>query len=381
MMRVDVKPDMLHWALERAGMSTGDLLKKFPKIVQWAQGEIRPTLKQIEAFAKAVRVPVGYLFLPEPPEERIPIPDLRTMGGAPHRSPSPDLLDVVYLCQRRQAWYRDYARSVGEEARPFVGSVTINDSIEKTAQTMRQTLGFDVEARRRCLSWTEALKLFIEHAEDRGVLVMISGVVGTNNRRKLDPGEFRGFALVDDLAPLVFINGADTKAAQIFTLAHELAHVWLGESALSDAGPDSVPSHRIERWCNAVAAEFLVPLGELRETLQRKEPLSEVQNLARQFKVSTLVILRRLLDARKISQEVFNEAYSRELDRLLERAKSSSGGDFYLTQEVRASRRFVRSLIISTLEGQTLYREAFQLLGIKKEQTFNEWKKRLEVGI
>lgn len=381
MMRVEVKPDMLRWALERAGMSTDDLRRKFPKIIQWAKGEVKPTLKQLEAFARAVRVPVGYLFLPKPPEEQIPIPDLRTMGGVTKRSPSPDLLDAVYLCQRRQAWYRDYARSVGEEARSFVGSVTINDSIEKTAWTIRQILGFDVEARRRCYSWTEALKLFIEHAEDHGVLVMISGVVSTNNRRKLDPGEFRGFALVDDLAPLVFINGSDTKAAQMFTLAHELAHIWLGESALSDAGPDSVPSHQIERWCNAVAAEFLVPLEELSETLRRKEPLSEVQNLARQFKVSTLVIFRRLLDAQKISQEVFKKAYSNELDKLVERAKSSKGGDFYLTQEVRASRRFVRSLIVSTLEGQTLYREAFQLLGIKKEQTFNEWMRRLGVGI
>ncbi len=380
-MRVDVKPDMLCWAIERAGMSTGDLRKKFPKIVQWAKGEVKPTLKQLEAFARAVRVPVGYMFLPEPPEERLPIPDLRTIGGAPHRTPSPDLLDVIYLCQRRQAWYRDYARSVGEEARSFVGSVTIDDSIVETARAMRETLGFDVEARRRCPTWTDALKLFIEHAEDRGVLVMISGVVGTNNRRKLDPDEFRGFTLVDNLAPLVFINGSDTKAAQIFTLAHELAHVWLGKSALSDAGPESLPSNRIERWCNAVAAEFLVPIEELRKTLRRREPLTEVQNLARQFKVSTLVIMRRLLDARKISRKVFEEAYKHELDILKERAKTSQGGDFYLTQEVRASRRFVRSLIISTLEGQTLYREAFQLLGIKKEQTFNEWKKRLGVGV
>ncbi|NOZ68907.1 MAG: ImmA/IrrE family metallo-endopeptidase [Deferribacteres bacterium] len=381
MIRVDVEPALLRWAIKRARLSTEDLQRKFPKIVQWEQRKAKPTLTQLENFAKAVRLPVGYLFLSEPPEERIPIPDLRTMSGTTQRPPSPDLLDVIYLCQRRQAWYRDYARSAGEETCPFVGSGTIDSPVEEAAEAMRQALNFGIEERQSCPSWTEALRQFIDHAEDMGVLVMISGVVGTNNRRRLDPGEFRGFALTDDLAPLVFINGADTKAAQIFTLAHELAHIWLGKSAVSDAGPDSAPPDRTERWCNAVAAEFLVPFQDLREYLHRKQPLEEVQNLARRFKVSTLVILRRLLDAKKISRQIFTETYSREAHKLRERAKSSPGGDFYLTQDMRTSRRFVRSLIVSTLEGQTLYREAFQLLGIRKEQTFNEWKRRLGVGV
>ena len=378
MIRVAVKPELLRWARERAGRSRESLRGKFPRIDQWERGEAKPTLKQLEAFAKAVCVPVGYLFLPEPPRERIPIPDLRTMGGGPLGPPSPDLLDVIYLCQRRQAWYRDYARLSGEEERAFVGSVTLDAPIEKSAEVMRRALGFDLEARRECPTWTEALRHFIGEAEDLGVLVMVSGVVGTNNRRRLDPQEFRGFALADKLAPLVFINGADTKAAQMFTLAHELAHLWLGESALSNVGPESVPSHRLERWCNAVAAELLVPLRVLRKEVSRKDPLAEVPALARRFKVSTLVILRRLFDARLFTRELFQEAYAREMERLRKLSKGS-GGDFYLTQEARASRRFVRALLVSTLEGHTLYREAFQLLGIKKEKTFTEWGRRLGV--
>jgi Zn-dependent peptidase ImmA (M78 family) len=246
---------------------------------------------------------------------------------------------------------------------------------------MRRALGFDLDQRRECPTWTDALRRFIEQAEDLGVLVMVSGVVGTNNRRKLDPNDFRGFALADDLAPLVFVNRADTKAAQMFTLAHELAHLWLRESALSDVSPASTPTHRVERWCNAVTAELLVPLQSLREVLPGEDPLSAVGSLARQFKVSTLVILLRVLDAGHISREVFQEAYNRELELLRARERSQSGGgSFYLTQEVRASRRFVRALVTSTLEGQTLFRDAFDLLGLKKEKTFLELGHRLGVA-
>lgn len=379
MNHVEIKPELLRWARERAGHGLAPLRKRFPQIEAWERGEAKPTLKQLEAFAKANFVPIGYLFLSKPPVEQIPIPDLRTIGSHEISHPSPDLLDVIYLCQHRQAWYRDFARSVGEEPRRYVGSARLDSPVEQVAAKMRRALDFDLDQRRECPTWTDALRRFIEQAEELGVLVMVSGVVGSNNRRKLNPKDFRGFALADDMAPLVFINGADTKAAQMFTLAHELAHLWLGESALSDVSPASTPAHRVERWCNAVAAELLVPLQSLLEVLPREDPLSAVGILARQFKVSTLVILRRVLDAGHISRDVFQAAYNRELEFLRERAQSS-GGNFYLTQEVRASRRFVRALVTSTLEGQTLYRAAFELLGLKKEKTFLELGHRLGVA-
>jgi Zn-dependent peptidase ImmA (M78 family) len=245
---------------------------------------------------------------------------------------------------------------------------------------MSQALGFGLEERRTYPTWTEAIRQFIVKAEALGVLVMISGVVGSNNRRKLDPGEFRGFALADDLAPLVFINGADTRAAQMFTLAHELAHLWLGESAISDPRPGLSSPHQVERWCNQVAAELLVPVKDLKDALPRTNILEAVNNLARLFKVSILVILRRLLDIGCISRKIFQEVYGHELIRLRSLTKSS-GGNFYLTQEARASRRFVRAVVVSTLEGQTLYRDAFQMLGIKNEKTFYEFGLRMGVAV
>jgi Zn-dependent peptidase ImmA (M78 family) len=209
---------------------------------------------------------------------------------------------------------------------------------------------------------------------------MVSGVVGSNNRRKLDPEEFRGFALSDALAPLVFINGADTKAAQMFTLAHELAHVWLGQSALSDVGPVSSPSHQVEIWCNRVAAELLVPIAVLKAEYQRGNPLrEELDRLARRFKVSTLVILRRIHDAGGLTREQLLDAYARELARLRAMPKGG-GGDFYLTLGARASKRFARALVISTLEGRSSFTEAFRLLGLKKMATFQDLGHSLGVG-
>lgn len=374
MTRVAVAPRMFRWARERAKLEPDDLLHRFKKLPEWEEGDTQPTLKQLEAFAKAVHVPVGYLFLPSPPEENLPVPDFRTFDNREVIRPSPNLLDTLYSCQERQAWYRDFAQITQETPRAFVGSATLSLAPETVANRIREKLGFEIEARRDCPTWTEALRLFIQQADHAGVLVMVSGVVLSNNRRKLDPQEFRGFALADALAPLVFINGSDTKAGQMFTLAHELAHLWLGASGVSNASV--APLHgfsREEVWCNAVAAELLVPLVALRPLLQRGETVEDAMSrLARHFKVSTLVILRRLLDAEWLQRDAFERAWEQERLRLREIAdRAGGGGDFYRTTIARVSRRFTRALVSSTLEGQTLYRDAFRMLGVSKTETFN----------
>jgi Zn-dependent peptidase ImmA (M78 family) len=208
---------------------------------------------------------------------------------------------------------------------------------------------------------------------------MVNGVVGNNSYRRLDPQEFRGFALADARAPLVFINGADAKAAQMFMLAHALAHLWLGQSALSDATPIAAPEHGVERWCSAVAAEILVPLGALRGEYRHGEELRHaLTRLARRFKVSTPIILRRIHDLGGLTQIELQQAYERELERLRPKRKSR-GGDFYRTQGVRLGKRFARALVISTLEGETQHGDAFRLLGFSKLATLRELGHRLGV--
>ena len=377
-----VNPEVLRWARERSGLAPEDLATKFKRLPEWEDGETHPTLKQVEAFARSVHVPVGYLFLAEPPEELVPISDFRTFAGQPVTSPSPNLLDTIYMCQERQSWYRDFARVERQPELGVVGSATVEAPPEAVAARMRETLGFNLVARRGCPTWTEALRLFIRQADDAGVLVMVSGVVMSNTHRRLDPAELRGFALSDPLAPLIFVNGADTKASQMFTLAHELAHLWLGDSALSNIGAAPTPGFRREEiWCNAVAAELLVPIAALRAELRRDEALPHaLSRLARSFKVSNQVILRRLLDANWLDRARFDVAWAEEVARLRTLAQRGSvGGDFYRTTLSRVSRRFAGALVVSTLEGHTLYRDAFRMLGVSRTETFNNLGR--EVGV
>lgn len=381
MTRVAVRPEMLRWAVERAGLVPDDMQARFAKFPEWLDGEVHPTLKQLENFARVVHVPIGYLFLPEPPDEPLPIPDFRTVDGRPLAQPSPNLLEMIYACQERQSWYADFARLYQDQELDFVGSAALDTPLEDVAGRIRTTLGFSVEERRDCGTLTDALRMFIRQADQVGILVMTSGVVCSNNTRPLDVDEFRGFALVDRLAPLVFINGSDSKSAQMFTLAHELAHIWLGASALSNASAAPLAGfQREEVWCNKVAAELLAPLAAVRAKLRDDETLEDtLSRLACHFKVSTLVILRRLLDAGALDQAAFDAAWHSEVKRWQEEKQQSGGGNFYRTTLSRVSHRFTRALVVSTLEGQTLYRDAFRMLGVRKTGTFNNLGR--EVGV
>ena len=377
--RVPVNPDLLDWALERAGVSADALTGKFPKLREWLSGELAPTLKQLEAFAAATHTAIGLLFLPQPPEEFLPIPDFRTLPEARLSRPSADLLDTIYLCQQRQAWYRDHQHLYGAQPLDFVGSVSVEDEVADVAAGIAHTIGFDLAERSRLSNWSEALRRLIAQIEDAGVLVMVSGVVGSNTHRPLRVEEFRGFALADALAPLIFVNGKDSKAAQMFTLVHELAHLWLGESGISDAQAATRPDEETERWCNAVAAELLVPLEPLRQVYQRGDDLqADLQRLARRFKVSTLVIVRRLFDLGALDEEMLWHTYREELERVKALTTTEGGGgDFYNSLGARVSKRFASAVVGSTLEGQTAFTDAFRMLRIKKSATFYEEARRL----
>lgn len=372
---------VLRWAATRARLDEPAVERRFHKWPLWLSGEAQPTLRQLENFARLTHTPIGYFFLPEPPQLALPVPDFRTVRDEVLAEPSSELLDTLYLCQQRQEWFHDYARLHGLDRLAFVGSASMQLAPEAVATSIRDTLGLSVAERQRLPTWTDALRQLVAKAEEAGVLVMASSIVGSNSHRKLRVEEFRGFVLVDELAPLVFLNAADSKAAQMFTLAHELAHVWLGQSGISDPQAGHVPEQQLERWCNRVAAELFVPLDELRNVYDPGASIAvEIQRLARLFKVSTLVALRRFFDAGFIDQVTLWRSYREELERIrgLDRG-GSDGGDFYRTLGARIGKRFARAVLSSTLEGQTLFQDAFRMLGVRKTSTFYEAARELGV--
>lgn len=372
-MHLQVKPELLRWACARSRIDTHVLHTRFPKLASWEEGKSHPTLKQLEAFANATHVAFGCLFLPDPPEEPLPIADFRERRPGP---PSGELLDTLYAAQRRQDWYQDYATTERLDALEWIGSASIDMTPADVASRLRRLLRFEVESRREYPGWESATKALIDRVQELGVLVSISGIVGSNTQRRLDPDEFRGFSLVDRLAPFVFINGADHKAAQAFTLCHELAHLVLGCSGLSNEDLGFFRTEPVETWCDAVASEILAPsqyVGVGREDVSLSE---QARALTRKLRVSPLVAVRRVAERSKLPEHVFSGYYQTAFAALPSRA-GKGGGNFYATMLRRVGHRFARDVIASTLEGNTTFSEAFRLLGVRNSAAFGELSRRV----
>ena len=366
MNKVAVKPSVVRWARERSGKDMADLVKRFPKLLQWEDGEAQPTFKQLERFAKATLTPFGALFLEEPPDEKLPVADFRTLKGRQPARPSAALMTTVQQMQRRQEWMREYLIEAGEEPLAFVGTVTLASSRVDAANNIRRTLGVDDGWASTHPTWSAALVGLRRAVEEIGVLVVVNGIVENNTRQKLDPEEFRGFVLCDDYAPLIFINGADFTSAQMFTLAHELAHLWLGTDGVFNLVDLQPYDDDVERFCNEVAAEVLIPGDELDgcwpSVAESAEPL---QALARRFKVSPLVAARRVLDRKLMARDDFYEFLGRyAADERRRSVQQSSGGNFYNAQQGRVGRRFGSAVIRAAREGRLLYRDAYRLTGL-----------------
>jgi len=270
---VSAAVSVLRWAARRANLSDDGLSQRFRKWQLWLNGEASPTLRQLEDFARLTHTPIGYFFLSDPLILTLPVPDFRTLRDKTPAEPSLELLDTLYLCQQRQDWYREYARINGLQPLSFVGNANIRKSPETVAQNMREAMGVSDSDRKNLPSWTDALRRMIARAEDAGVLIMGSSVVGGNSHRKLDVVEFRGF--IDN---------------------------------------NSLWRH-----------------------------------------------------------------YRKEQERLEKLKRREKGGDFYLSLWARTGKRFARALLSNTLEGHTLFRDAFRMLGVRKTSTFYAAARELEI--
>lgn len=359
-----INPLILSWSRRRAGLSEKDVAKKLPvradKVIEWEAGASRPTFKQAQKWATIAHIPFGFLFLREPPAEQLPLPDLRTLEGHAPAEPSLELLDTVRDVLRKQDWYIEYLQDHEHEPLPFVGRFNCSASVKEVVDDIRRTLGVDPDARR--LRYDDYARALLEAAEAAGILVMRSGIAVGNTHRKLDVGEFRGFAISNALAPVVFINSADAPTARLFTLIHELAHIWIGSSGISDG--NTTHGRKEEVFCNAVAGEFLVPEKSFRSDWNSEIPWEDnLAPLASRYHVSHLVIGRRARDLGYISSAQYGAYYRRELQAF--RDKGGGSGDYYRTATAKNSIRLSSAVLVEARSGRLLLRDAGKLLGMQ----------------
>lgn len=364
----------LQWAVERAGITVEALSRKLntseAKIESWLSGDKKPTFKQAVSLANALHIPFGYLFMRDTPNEEFPIPDFRTVGSQKFKS-DPNTLDLLRDIQTKREWFREYRELIGAEALEFVGSINKAQSIAiASAKIRNDLLTADATLFKSGRSPEQFLTALMAALEGLGVWVMRTGIVGNNTHRPLDVATFRGFALSDSHLPIIFINGQDAPSAQVFTIAHEISHIWLGSNDVSDESLSPaklMASTRDEQFCNACAAEFLVPEIQMRRTWNADQPFSvQVKALARHFSVSKIVVARRALDLRLLEQDEFDFFYAQERARWAKlKANKKSGGSFYNTIPVRNGKSFTRSVVGEAMRGGMLLREASRLLGVK----------------
>ncbi|OFQ07861.1 ImmA/IrrE family metallo-endopeptidase [Rothia sp. HMSC036D11] len=382
--KVPVEPSVLRWALDRADMSETEKAFDKLRVSEWLRQDSQPTISQLTKFAQKTHVPFGMLFLSEPPAEEKPLADFRFRGSAPEKY-SAELTETILEQQRRQNWYRDYAIARGLEANEYVGSETLASNPEQVADRIRYDFGYTPGTVR---SGAEARKAIIELLEENGFLISVAGVVGSNTHRPYDPNEFSGFSLSNDYAPTIFVNGRDTKNAQIFTLLHELGHLLLGESGVSVSGGEEVHQQHAEqqahneRWCDSFAAHFLVPPAEIRKKVRALpgdgDEITEdsIEKLASHFCVSVLTILNSLLNEKLITWNKYTELYEPMSEQAIAHAQesgiTSGGGDYYRTKIYALGKRFANAVFADAASGRTTYTEAHRLLGVPKTETYEK---------
>lgn len=361
---VDINNNLLIWAIERAGINIDEVSRTIPSFSSWLLGKKKPTVKQLEKFAQKVHLPFGYLFLENPPEEKLPIPFFRTINSQEDKI-NINIYDSVLMLQQRQSWLTDYLKENNYLQLNFVGKFSSNPNINHVVNDIRTTLKINEDWAKEFSTWEKAKDHLTQLIEDAGIITNFSSIVGNNTRRNIKVDDCRGFVLVDAYAPFMFINSADSKSAQMFTMAHELAHIWIGQSAGFDFRQLQPANNQTEVLCDKIAAEFLVPAKSIEDSWKTVKDISQ---LARYFKVSQIVIARRLLDLGKISRNDFITFYDNYINQDFARSENrEGGGDFYKTQRKRLSVRFLSFVYQAVKENKLLIRDAYNLTNLKGE--------------
>ena len=354
--RLNIQPGLLRWVIRRAGVSEDKAIETFPLLDGWLSQEKQPTLSQLKKIAAKFYVPFGYLFMSNLPMENIPFPMFRGEAGQQDHFDL-NVYDTVMNVQARQEWLEEFFAENDIDTCKFVGSINTKTSISEAVCKLRTLLGLDDRWAFSLATPDAAVSLLGQKMEDVGVFLAYNGVVGNNTHRQLKVSECRGFALVNEKAPYIFVNSADSKSAQLFTLVHEVAHLMLGVSA-GHAGSEVLHHEATENYCDRVTAEFLVPASVLRDIWT-----NDTKSASRRFKASELVVARRAHDLGLMSDaeyRAFWAIYSQRQSRI----KKNSGGSFYLTSVKRVGRKFAIHVRNAVNNKQLSYTEAYRLTGL-----------------
>lgn len=352
----NIQPEILRWAIRRAGSNEEAAMKAVPALADWLSGNKKPTVNQLHQFADRFHVPFGYLFLKSAPEENIPIPMFRGEATQPGHFDL-NVYDTIMNVRSRQEWLEDYLEENGIETCQLVNTVGRDTPVAETVSRLRKAFRLETRWAFSLANADAAVNMLTRQMEDCGFFLAFNGVVGNNTSRRLEVSECRGFALASKTAPYIFVNSADSKSAQLFTLIHEAAHLMMGVSA-GHAGEEIVSRDEVEVYCDKVAAEFLVPAIELCDVWN-----GDIKYASRRFKVSEIVVARRAHDLELLSDTAYQTFWTEYKARPITK-KDRSGGDFYLTSVKRVGRLFAIHVRNAVNSRQLSYTEAYSLTGL-----------------
>ncbi len=343
--QIRVTPAVLTWARERSGFSIAELHPQFKNIDRWEAGESSPTYPQLERLADKLKTPVAVFFFPKPPDLPPIRESFRTLSGAAFKRIPPRIL---YLLRKAKAMQLNLAElnDGGNPAEKLIVRdfhFDRNVSTKAVVRRVRKYLGVSMDAQRSWKDDDTALKNWRRALENAGVFVFKDAFRAEG---------YSGFCLYDKDFPVLYVNNSESKARQIFTLFHELAHLLFRTSGI-DALDNryraefthslSVSARGIETACNRFAGQFLVPEDELQAVLGRKEPTEETAgDLANRFHVSRSLISLRFLKRGLIQEDTyaaFVEKWGRTTRK--DRPKGQSGGDYYNSQISYLGSRYI----------------------------------------
>ena len=373
--RISIKPAIFDWVIQNVNID--ELKTKFKEeFLLWMSGEKAPTFNQLEQFSKTTNIPFGYFFLDTPPIEQMGLLEYRTIDSINLKQPSRNLVDTIHEMEDVQEWMRDYIRNADLGDLTYVGKYKNIDDVAQIADGIRSELGLDKKWFHESSGSWDSFKLIRERLEKIGTLVMMSGIVGSNTHRSLDINEFRAFTLIDKYAPLIFINANDSSNGRLFSLVHEMTHIWLGEDSFYNDYQNHVNDiSKIEILCNAVTAEILVPIDLFNSSWYKSninDINEKINDIATYFKCGTTVIARRALDRGFIDKNIYYAIAETAINKYKEQKNNQgSGGNYYNTLKTRVDNRLVHALSNSIYEGKTAFTEAYRLTHTNRK-TFSE---------